>query len=440
MNEAPVTHDRAAIVSIGDELLIGRLRDGNAAWLSDRLARLGVEVIEHAAVGDDRGAIRRAIRRLAESATLVITTGGLGPTHDDPTRHALADALGEELVEDDEALAHLKARYVRRGAEALRANRIQAHRPVSARMLANELGTAPGLAVRLAVKDRAADVFCLPGPPNETRRMFEGSVKPALRRTTGVVEARDLRLFGLPESEVARRLDRLFDGDREVGAVTLADASTVTVRLRAAGESETARQSLDRAESAARDAFDAYIFGVDEQTLGDAVVALLKDRGQRVVAAESCTGGLVSQMITSVAGSSEVFLGGWVAYTNELKVSQLRAPGDALARCGAVSGPVAHAMAEGAIAAAADAGLDADHSVAITGIAGPGGGTSDKPVGTVFIARASRQGGADVRRFQILGDRAMVRERSAMAALAMLRFHLIGAAEQPLLWEARSSG
>ncbi|MCC6661591.1 MAG: CinA family nicotinamide mononucleotide deamidase-related protein [Phycisphaerales bacterium] len=413
-------HARAAILSIGDELTLGQSVDTNSAWLSARLLDMGILVAEHGTVPDDAPSITAAIRRLAAGANLVISTGGLGPTTDDLTRAGLAGALGEPPEEDPAALDSIRA-YLSAGGRAVTdANRVQAQRPRSAAWLQNNHGTAPGLAARVG----DADVFCLPGPPREMMPMFGAHVAPRLVPPSGrCIATRSIHTVGLPESEVARRLGELMDRDRNPTVGTTVSRGIVTCRLRYDGSAD-AGPVMDALEVQVRSRLAPHIFGVADDTLASTVLGLLRGRGQTLATVESCTGGLLGSMLTAVPGSSAAYLGGWITYSNDLKRSQVGVPPVTLAPNGpgAVSREVAEAMATG--------GLDrsgADHALAITGVAGPDGGTVTKPVGTVWIALQSRQGGQDSRRFRFVGGRDNVRLWSSTLALEMLRLRLVAA-------------
>ena len=438
--ENPTTpaHDRAAICAIGDELTLGQSADTNSAWIAGRLASLGVATIEHATVPDDEQVIAATIQRLAAMAPLVICTGGLGPTPDDCTRQALARAMDEELIEDRQALAWLEAFSAQLARPLPESNRVQAMRPVTATLIENPNGTAPGVHARLRAGAALADVYCLPGPPREMRPMFDAAVAPAID-TPGVrVHTRFINSFGLGESAIAERLGDLLARDSSSPTVGLTtDGVDVRFRIRACGEPADATRAIEDATKQITDSLGVYVFSQAETPLAEVVLGLLKGRSERLATVESCTGGLLGSMITEVPGSSDAYCGGWVTYSDAMKSATVRVPPVTIETFGAVSEPVARAMAEGAMLIAPDGG--ADHALAITGIAGPGGGTAEKPVGTVFIARASREAdGAvrtHVRRFRFTGDRDLVRQRSAQAALAMLRFYLLGAGEPPLLWQ-----
>lgn len=428
------THDRAAILSIGDELVIGQRLDTNSKWIADRLTDRGIKVVEHATVGDDADAHLGALRRLTTEVPLVISTGGLGPTADDLTRPVLSALLGEPLVEDEGALRWLTDLLARRGRSVTPNQRLQAQRPRSAEMLDNPLGTAPGLLAEAP----GCTVVCLPGPPNEMRPMFERCVAPRLRPPEGVaIRTRVLHTLGLGESDAAGRLGHLMDRTRNPLVGTTASGGVVSVRIRYEGSAATAERAVAKAEAEVRRALDPFVFGEEEQTIESVVLGLLRARGERLLTVESCTGGGLGALLTSVPGSSDAYLGGWVTYSNQLKCAEVGVPEELLRTHGAVSDPVARAMALGALAT--PIGAPAQHALSITGVAGPGGGSAEKPVGTVFVCRASRSGpGApevDVRRLLVTGDRDAVRDRSAKIALAMLRFRLADEPTPPLLWE-----
>lgn len=429
------THGRAAILAIGDEIVLGQKTNTNSVWLAERLAALGVMTTEHVSVEDDLGAIRRAFERLASEHPLVICTGGLGPTADDLTRDALAAAMGEALVEDERAIEDMRTLLAKRGRELTPAHRVQALRPLSASTLPNSAGTAPGLRAQLG----ESDVFCLPGPPAEMRPMLEQHVIPAIRPPEGeAISTRLLQVCGLVESDTAQRLGEILDRKRNPTVGITVSRSVVTLRLRHRGARDEALGALDETESAIRDRLGPLVFGFGEQSLAAATLELLLQRSQTIVAVESCTGGMIGAMLSDVPGSSGAFLGGWMTYSNAMKSREVAVPPDLLERHGAVSAPVARAMAEGGLIAG-----DADHALAVTGVAGPTGGSEAKPVGTVYIARAARRGAAvdtDIRRFHFPGSRDDVRERSAVTALNMLRLHLLNADATPLAWQKIDAG
>lgn len=436
-------HRVAGILSIGDELMLGETVDTNAAWVSRRLAEIGVSPVLRASVGDELHTIARAMCDLANRVDVLVSTGGLGPTDDDLTREALALALNEALIEDEEAIACMEARLASLGRTVVESNRVQARRPKSARVIPNDRGTAPGIAATRRAGERSCDVFCLPGPPNEMTMMFDRFVAPALRPAGDrVIRVRELHEYGLPESAIPARLGGLMQRGRNPVVGTSAKTGVVTCKVRFDGAAERAETELDEGERRVRESLEPFIFGSGDESLADVVVKLLRARGETVATAESCTGGMLATWLTERAGASDVFVGGWSVYSNEMKSDMLHVPAEMIERFGAVSKQVAVQLADGALAACTRAGRVAAHALAITGIAGPEGGSSEKPVGTVWIVRATHAAAAreqrtmrDVRMFRFPGERAVVRERAALAALAMLRLELIGRTETRLLWE-----
>jgi nicotinamide-nucleotide amidase len=428
---------RAAILSIGDELVLGQSTDTNSAWIASRLADHGVVCDEHRTVDDDRPAIVAAMRALLTGRDLLLVTGGLGPTADDLTRHALGDLLdpGADLLVDPDALATLEAWFAGRPGGMPPANRVQAMRPPSASLLVNPQGTAPGL----RAESDGRLVVCMPGPPREMRPMFEGVV-PAWLAGRGVepVVTAVMPSVGLGESDAAARLGELMDRGRNPLVGTTASGGVVSARIRATGP-DAARLVAD-AVAAVQERWHPYVFAAESVPLAEATGRRLERAGRRLVTGESCTGGLLGAMLTGVAGSSAWYRGGWVTYDNAMKQSELGVPAAILEAHGAVSAEVAMAMALGGLARGA-----ADDALSLTGIAGPGGAVPGKPVGTVWIGHASRDGATvhvRARRFRFHGEREVVRQRAATMALAMLRLALDGherwppaPASVPLLWE-----
>jgi nicotinamide-nucleotide amidase len=429
---------RAAIVSIGDELVVGHAPESNARWLADRLSARAVTIERIVVVGDDRAAIAETIADLARRCDVVIATGGLGPTADDLTRFALADVLapGEALRTDDEQLRRLRRRFQRLGLEMPESNLVQVRHPAGATMITNRHGTAPGLAARLG----ACRLFFLPGPPREMRAMFDDHVLDRLDLPDDVVGLTGLvHAFGLPEAAAGERLGPILDRDRQPRVGITVSEAILTARIQAEGAPEVARRKIEETRGVIRARWAPYVYGTDGETLAESVGRLLVESCRSVATAESCTGGWLSKLIVDAAGSSAYFHGGWVVYSNALKSSCLAVREETIREHGAVSAEVARAMARGALARAGT-----DDALAITGIAGPDGGSDEKPVGTVFIglARLTAAGLTDAaRHFVFPGDRSMVRDRAAKAALQMLRFALLDApADVTLLWERTPRG
>jgi len=422
-----VNAPRAAILSVGDELVLGTTLDTNSRTLSAALREAGLDVVEHRTVADDRAAIATAMRVLASSVDVLISTGGLGPTDDDLTRDALNDLAdaGAPQVEDAVARTDLDAWFAGRGRPMAAINLRQALRPKSARIVRNLGGTAPGLSATLG----ACRVFCLPGPPREMIPMFESDVLPAVRPAGApAIAKRTLGTFGIGESALAERLGTRMTRGREPAVGTTASGSVVSIQVVARGADAAARAEAEMA-ACVGDA-SPYAFGSEDATLASALLEECRARGRTLAVAESCTGGIVGGMLTAVAGSSDVFLGGWITYSNEMKSAQLGVDQQLLARHGAVSRETVLAMAAGACARSG-----ATLAVSISGVAGPGGGSAEKPVGTVWIAvHDAVSGTGRARRFEYPGARDIIRDRAAKTALQVARWTLRGE-DAPVLWE-----
>lgn len=413
----------AAILAVGSELLTAHRQDTNSLFLTGRLNDVGIDVDWKTILGDDEGAVARALREALTRVDLVIATGGLGPTADDITREAVAGALGLPLAEDPAVLEQIQRRFERRGLRMPDGNRRQAAVPSGARVLRNPHGTAPGLWIDAS----SAIVVLLPGPPRELQPMFEKEVLPALLSRSGGrrVRRRVIKIAGRPEShveEVAHPIySQFLTRDVPVATTILAAPGQIEVHLSARGADQPAMDAtLDDAVQQLVRALAPAVVSVDGRTLEQVVGDQLLARSWRVAVAESCTGGMVSARLTDVPGSSAWFAGGVVAYANDAKAAEVGVPADLIATHGAVSEPVATAMAEGVrVRFSTNAG------VGVTGIAGPAGGSADKPVGTVVIAVAT--GKTVVRTYRFVGDRSMVRQQSVVAALDLLRRQLTAA-------------
>ena len=412
---------KAIILGIGNELTSGQTIDTNSAYLARRLVARGIETVAHHTLGDERSAVAEALADAAERAELVLVTGGLGPTADDVTRHGLADALGAELVLHEPSLRRLEAFFRRRGRTMVPANRIQVMFPAGSEPIDNRCGTAPGIAARLGT----SQVYVLPGVPHEMRAMFDEQIAPRLPAAKVAIAERTLHTFGTGESDVAARIADLMRRGANPTVGTTVRAGLISIRVSAVGRSaERAGELADGVLDEIRRRLGDGVVGADDATMASVVGELLRQAGQRLATAESCTGGLVGAMVTDVPGSSDYYLGGVVAYANAVKQDALGVPEALLRDHGAVSEPVARAMAAGARER-----FGADWAVALTGIAGPGGGSDDKPVGLVYIALAS-PAGVDVHRHVFPGDRVIIRLRAATAALNYLRLALRGSESQ----------
>jgi len=409
---------RAEVVSVGTELLLGQIVDTNAAYLARVLSDLGISLYRRTTVGDNMERLVAALRQALADADVVITIGGLGPTMDDITRDGLAEAMGDTLHTDPEIAERLRQFFTSRGMTVLESNLRQALVPAHGRAIDNPNGTAPGLLFEKESKIGIA----LPGPPNEFIPMVDNHVVPYLRQKTGnvgTIRSLVLRIAGMGESQVEDKVkDLMLDSNPTVAPY----AKVGEVHLRVTAKADTAEEA-DRMIAAraalVRARLGEAIYGENDDPLEKAVVAVLKEHGKTVATAESCTGGLVAQRITDISGSSAVFLGGVVAYSNAAKTAFVGVPAEMIARVGAVSPEVAQALAEGARSR-----FGADYGIGITGIAGPEGGTPEKPVGLVYIGIAY-PGGCEVDKSNYIGSRQIVRYRASQTALNMLRLRAL---------------
>ena len=411
----------AWIISIGDELLSGRTVDTNAAWLAERLAAVGVPCCRHVTVGDDVTAIQNAMLGAAKEANLVVATGGLGPTPDDLTREALAAAMDCELHLHGPSLRRIERYFDRLGRRMAESNKRQAELPARAEAIENHHGTAPGMFARLG----DAEVYCLPGVPHEMKAMFDHAIRPKLVGMVGhgVILQHVLRTFGMSESVLGETLADLMRRGRNPTVGTSASEMIISIRLIARGAAlAEAERLLIADEAEIRRRLGEVVFGENDETLADAVGALLTKQGATICTAESCTGGLIAKCLTDVPGSSAYLVQGWVTYSNEAKCRLLGVPAELIETHGAVSRQVAEAMAANARRLAGT-----DYALATTGIAGPGGGTPSKPVGLVYVALAGPDE-VSVKELR-LGehlDRGQIRDRTSKMALNWLQMLLIG--------------
>ena len=402
------------LVAVGTEILLGQLVDTNTAFIAARLAEAGIDVHAAHVVGDNRRRIAAAIRAALERAEGVVTTGGLGPTIDDLTKEAVCDALDLDVELYEPALAHMEAQFAALGRPMSANNRKQAELPRGSKPLDNPNGTAPGF---IAFAKNGRFVASMPGVPREMKPMLVRQVVPFLRERFGAREriyTRVLHTIGIGESEIDHRIDDLFRGSENPKVAVLAHDFRADVKLmaKASDEAHAERMIGPLQEEIERRLLD-YVFGRDEATPASAVLALLRERGQTLAVAESCTGGLLSAALTGVPGASRSFLGGVVAYDNAVKVSELDVDAETIAAAGAVSEEVARAMARGARDR-----LGANVGLSTTGVAGPDGGTPQKPVGLVWVAVDDAEPRAW--RLELRGDREAIQRRATTAALGIL--------------------
>ncbi len=411
----------AEVICVGTELLLGDILNSNSQYLAKELAALGVPHFYQTVVGDNIDRVHQAIEIGATRSSILIFTGGLGPTPDDLTTESIASYFNTPLVEHPEVITDIERKYAQRGREMAMSNRKQSLQPQGAAILPNPLGTAPGM----IWQPRAGlTIFTFPGVPREMYRMWRDTASPFLK-TQGYgqnpIYSRSLRFFGVAESALAEKVNHLFDSNNPTVA-PYAGKGEVRLRISARAANETAAKSL--IEPIAREiqqiAGDNY-FGSDDDTLASVVGQLLMARGQTLAVAESCTGGGLGQMLTDTPGSSSYFMGGIISYANRIKVDLLGVNAEDLARAGAVSETVAMQMAVGV-----KAKLGTDWGVSITGVAGPGGGTQAKPVGLVYIGIARPDGEVEGIKYQLGSqqERGLIRQMSASQTLDLLRRRL----------------
>ena len=419
------------LIAVGTELLLGQLVDTNTSFVARRLSEIGVDVRATHAVGDNRERIAATVRAALERADGVITTGGLGPTIDDLTKEAVCDALGVGTELYAPALEQMKGFFAAIGREMRPNNEKQAQLPRGSVPLENPYGTAPGF---VAFAPNGRFVGCLPGVPHEMKRMLVEHLLPLLRERfvlTSAIYTRVIHTINIGESEIDHRIDDLFRAGENPKIAVLAHGARAEIKIMAKAESEVQAQALIAPylrEIEGR--LSGFIFGFDDETLEGAVVARLTQRKRTLSVAESCTGGRLASALTAVAGASQTFVGGVVAYDNAVKIGVLGVDARSLERHGAVSEEVAAAMAAGVRVR-----LGTDVAVAVTGIAGPQGGTPEKPVGLVWIALDAAGEPARAWRFLLRGNRLTIQDRATTAALGILWNSLRGAgnvvAERP---------
>jgi nicotinamide-nucleotide amidase len=420
---------QACVVSVGNELLFGETVDTNAAWLGRALASHGITVMRRYTVADVAEEIQHAVGEAADIADLVLVSGGLGPTSDDITRQTVAELIGASLEIDRSLLERLRERFEARGYRELPAPNIsQAEVPSGARVLHNPMGTAPGLAMRLA----ETWVVLLPGVPRELMGIFGGEFGEFLDLEFGdralPVCHRTVHTTGVPESRLAELIEHalarspaISELATDVSVAYLPDLRGVDLRLTVRGlHAEAAQVQLDHVLHRLEPVVERWRFRAQNGDIVESVTEALRSRSMRLATAESCTAGLMAKRITDLPGASDIYVGGVVAYDNAVKEALLQVPEDLIATHGAVSEPVANQMAAGVAKR-----LGADVGLAVTGVAGPGGGTDEKPVGTVWLA-VSDSDSTTSEHARFVGDRQAVRERAAQAAFALLLRSLQG--------------
>ena len=413
---------KAEIIAVGSELLTPDRLDTNSLFLTEELNKLGIEVLRKTVVGDHTELLREAFRDALNRVPLILASGGLGPTEDDLTRETVADLLGRRLRRNEEIVRHIQARFRSFGREMPENNVRQAMVPEGAEILANPRGTAPGL----WIEDGGRSIALLPGPPRELKPLFQEEVLPRLvRRVSGVrMLHREIRVTGLGESLVDSRIAPIYKRYSEVSTVVLASPGETQVHLRIwTDDAQQGQKTLDEITQAFELALNDRIFSQDGTPMEEVVARLLMRNQATIAVAESCTGGLLAERLTSIAGSSSYFLGGAVCYSNELKTAWADVPPELIQAKGAVSSEVAIALAQGIRHR-----VGSTLGVGVTGIAGPGGGSEEKPVGTVFIALATPDGVKE-KNPRFPGDREMIRFQASQFALDLVRTHFLYGAQ-----------
>jgi nicotinamide-nucleotide amidase len=412
----------AEIIAVGSEMLTPHRQDTNSLYLTEQLNDLGVEVRFKCVVGDDAEALTAAAKLAMRRSDIIIFTGGLGPTEDDLTREAVADALGLKLQRDPELIAKLEERFAKRGYKMSPNNAKQADVLTSGAVLTNRLGSAPGQWIAGKYDSQERLLMLLPGPPHELKPMFEAECIPRLRARIPLqhIATRTLKLAMMPESQVDARVAPIYKTYTDVETTILAGGGEIQLHLRCRKDSEEAAEArVEELAEKIEDELGDAIFSRKGETIEQIISYLLQMRSMTLAVAESCTGGLLAERITSLGGSSRYFIGGAVVYSNELKTQFANVPKALIDQHGAVSREVAAAMAEGIRKRCLSS-----YGVGITGVAGPSGGTEQKPVGLVYVALAGEEGTQVVER-NFPGDRKHIRQFASQQALEMIRRALL---------------
>lgn len=408
---------KAELITIGDELLYGHTINTNAAYIGEKLTEAGIDLIYNTTVADDGENILNAMAVALNRVNLVLTTGGLGPTHDDITKKVICKYFKRQLVFHEDVLKELEQKYARIGIKMPPINQNQALLPQGARFLDNKIGSALGI----VMEEHGKTFVAMPGVPKEMELMVTDQLLPMLQAKTGdlTIIHRRLRTVGIVESEICGRVKDIIDEKSDVGIAFLPRARGVDIRLTYKGiDKERGRQSIAELENKFAEKIGDYIFGYDDDHLPDIIGKLLVNSKRTLAVAESCTGGFLGKILTDIPGSSEYFLGGVIAYSNDIKTRILNVPAEILERHGAVSEETAKYMA-GGIKNMTGASI----GISITGIAGPGGGTDEKPVGLTYIGLATQES-IFARKFTFGPVRERVRTRAAYYALDMIRRYL----------------
>lgn len=408
----------AEIIGVGSELLLGQISNTDAQYISQKLSQLGINVFYHTVVGDNKNRLKEALEIASRRADLIFTTGGLGPTMDDLTKETIADFLGLNMFLHEESIEAIKGYFAKRGRTMSQNNNKQACFPEGAKIMPNNHGTAPG-----AIVENKGKVFIiLPGPPGELQPMFEDYVIPYLeRKSKEQITSRVLKVYGMGESVMEEKIKDLIINQSNPTIAPLAGSSELTIRITAkTARGEDPYKLIQPLEEKVRQRLGDLVYGVDDDTLESVVLRLLVESKKTIATAESCTGGLIAKRITSIPGASQAFIEGVVSYSNQSKTERLGVSEATLAKNGAVSPETAEEMVRGILET-----TGADLGVAVTGIAGPGGGTANKPVGLVYIGIGDKEGHFTVNSYNFLGGRKKVQEMAASMALDSIRRRLL---------------
>ncbi len=408
----------AGIICVGNELLNGQTVDTNSNWLQGRLLSISVPVVYSCTVGDDIGDIKSAVECAVTKADIILITGGLGPTDDDLTRQAIAEFLAVKLEYHSEVEHKIRCYFADRGYVMPEKNKIQAYFPAGTSAIENDLGTAPGI----LYEDGKKMIAAMPGVPSEMKQMFNKRILPQIEKLSvgSFLVVRKVRCIGAGESAIAEMLGDLMSRDRNPQINCTVDCGIITLYIVARAKDKSKAETVAAEDiQRLRGILGRLVYGLDEQSLSEVVGQKLLDMKKTLAVAESCTGGLIAKMITDVPGSSRYFLNGWVTYSNQSKISELGVKKELIEQAGAVSSEVAAAMAAGAKQKSG-----ADFTIAVAGIAGPQGGSEQKPVGLVYISVVF-PAGVDTEKY-LFGprDRGFIRQRAAQTALNLLRSKL----------------
>lgn len=410
---------KAEIIATGTEILLGQTLNTSAHYITGKLSELGIEVDFHTTVGDNRDRVEAVLKKALNRSDLVVTTGGTGPTVDDMTKELVAKVLGLKMQLDKDSLERVQHFFSSRGSVMPKTEEKEVYFPEGSQILKNDHGTAPGV----ILQSQGKTVIILPGPPSEMKPMFDHDVIPFLEKVvssdSGRMYSRVIKSFGWGESKIEQVLQDLMGND-QLGMTLLAKSSEMHIRLVVRSDREQhALEVLDKNERIIRERLGVRVFGKDDETMLGIVNSILLSRGLTIATAESCTGGLLGASLSQEPGSSDTYLGGIVSYSNSLKERFLGVKSQTLQMYGAVSPETAREMAAGVKERSGS-----DLAVGITGIAGPGGGSNEKPVGLVYIGLATPEG-VQANKFQFQGQRESVRQLSVLAALDLVRQYLL---------------